>query len=70
MQLRGYAFAEVEMDNNLSSPNRGDKMRRVADVYAQLSSLQYRSLLSDAQRKAESAKLKKELNQLLTEVWK
>ena len=70
MQLRGYAFAVVEMDNKLSSPNRGDKMRRVADVYAQLTSLQYRSLLSDGQRKAESAKLKKQLHELLTEVWK
>jgi hypothetical protein len=70
MQLRGYSFAVVKMDNKLSSPNRGDKMRRVAEVYAQLSSLQYRSLLSDAQRKAESAKLKKQLDELLTEVWK
>lgn len=57
------------MDKKLPSPNRGDKMRRVAEVYAQLSSLQYRLLLSDAQRKAESAKLKKQLHELLAEVW-
>jgi hypothetical protein len=70
MQARGCAFAVVKMDKKLPAPNRGDNMRRVAEVYAQLSSLPHRSLLSDAQRKSESAKLKLQLHELLAEVWK
>jgi hypothetical protein len=45
-------------------------MRRVADVYAQLSSLRHRTLLSDAERKTEAAKLKQQLSELLEQVWK
>jgi hypothetical protein len=58
------------MDKDPSSPNRGDKMRRVADIYAQLTSLKNRKLLSDAQRQAATARLKLQLKELLSDVWK
>jgi hypothetical protein len=58
------------MDNKSPSSNRGDRMRRVANVCAQLCLLTYSPQLSDAQRKAESVKLKQQLKELMTEVWK
>ena len=42
-------------------------MKRVADVYAQLSSLRHRALLSDAERKAEYLRLQRKLDELLAQ---
>jgi hypothetical protein len=71
MKIEGAEFfAMIEMVEKRTSPNRGDKMRRVADVYAQLSSLKHRTLLSDAERKVEYLRLQRKLDELLAQVWK